>query len=152
MDSLDVLSEVIATASLRKEAQLCITNARVLDVYNKEWFEADVLISEGYFTGYAQPGEGRARLMVDARRCYLIPGLIDSHVHIESSHATPAEFSNLVVPCGTTTVIADPHEICNVCGLDGLSTCSMPQKTSLCRPFSWSLPVFLQPPSNTAEP
>ncbi|MCK9602012.1 MAG: amidohydrolase family protein, partial [Sphaerochaeta sp.] len=121
MDSLDVLSEVIATASLRKEAQLCITNARVLDVYNKEWFEADVLISEGYFTGYAQPGEGRARLMVDARRCYLIPGLIDSHVHIESSHATPAEFSNLVVPCGTTTVIADPHEICNVCGLDGLS-------------------------------
>lgn len=121
MDSLDTLKEVIATASLRKEAQLCITNARVLDVYNKEWFEADVLIQNGYFTGFAETGHGIAETIVDAARRYLIPGLIDSHVHIESSHATPAQFSNLVVPCGTTTVVADPHEICNVCGLDGLS-------------------------------
>ncbi len=121
MDSLSTLKEVIASAALRKEAQLCITNAQVLDVYNKEWFEADVLISDGYFTGYAEPGAGRAQKIVDAKRRYLIPGFIDSHVHIESSHATPAQFSNLVVPCGTTTVVADPHEICNVCGVDGLS-------------------------------
>lgn len=47
MDSLDMLKEVIAAASLRKEAQLCITNAHVLDVYNKEWFEADVLVKIG---------------------------------------------------------------------------------------------------------
>ena len=121
MDSLDMLKEVIAAASLRKEAQLCITNAHVLDVYNKEWFEADVLVSEGRFTGYAKPGKGRAQTIVDAKGRYMVPGFIDSHVHIESSHATPQQFSNLVVPCGTTTVIADPHEICNVCGLDGLS-------------------------------
>lgn len=121
MDSKNTLREVIEVASLRKEAQLCITNAQVLDVYNKEWFEADVLVHEGHFCGFAAPGQGKAATIVDAKQRYLVPGFIDSHVHIESSHATPAHYSNLVVPCGTTTVVADPHEICNVCGLDGLS-------------------------------
>ncbi len=100
---------------------MCITGAHILDVYNKEWFEADLLIRSGYIAGFAECGQGEADTTVDAEGRYLLPGFIDSHVHIESSHATPEEFSNLVVPCGTTTVIADPHEICNVCGLDGLS-------------------------------
>ncbi|MGH0053814.1 MAG: amidohydrolase family protein, partial [Sphaerochaetaceae bacterium] len=121
MVSKQVLREVIETASRRQKAQLCITNAHILDVYNKEWFEADLLIHEGYIAGFAACGEGEAQQTVDAGGRYLVPGFIDSHVHIESSHATPQEFSNLVVPCGTTTVIADPHEICNVCGLAGLS-------------------------------
>ena len=115
------LRALIDAASGRKKADLCITNAHVLDVYNKEWFESDILVSEGYICAYAQKGKGEASRVVDAGGRYLVPGLIDGHVHIESSHATAQEFSNLVVPCGTTTVIADPHEICNVCGLDGLS-------------------------------
>ncbi len=121
MVTKQVVQEVIETATRRQKAQLCITNAHILDVYSKEWFEADLLVRDGYIAGFAECGQGQAETMVDAGGRYLIPGLIDSHVHIESSHATPEEFSNLVVPCGTTTVIADPHEICNVCGLDGLS-------------------------------
>jgi adenine deaminase len=115
------MQEVIETAARRKKADLCITNAHILDVYNKEWFEADLLVQSGYIAGFAECGKGEAETVVDGGGRYLLPGFIDSHVHIESSHATPEEFSNLVVPCGTTTVIADPHEICNVCGLDGLS-------------------------------
>jgi adenine deaminase len=115
------MQEVIETAARRKKADLCITNAQILDVYNKEWFEADLLVQSGYIAGFAECGKGEAETVVDGGGRYLLPGFIDSHVHIESSHATPEEFSNLVVPCGTTTVIADPHEICNVCGLDGLS-------------------------------
>ena len=115
------LQEVIETAARRQKADLCITNTHILDVYNKEWFEADLLIQSGYIAGFAECGQGEAETVVDGGGRYLLPGFIDSHVHIESSHATPEEFSNLVVPCGTTTVVADPHEICNVCGLDGLS-------------------------------
>lgn len=116
-----IVQEVIETAARRQKAQLCITGAHILDVYNKEWFEADLLVQDGYIAGFAASGQGEAETMVDAGGRYLLPGFIDSHVHIESSHATPEEFSNIVVPCGTTTVVADPHEICNVCGLDGLS-------------------------------
>ncbi len=114
------LQNLIAASARRKSADLCITNAHILDVFNKEWFGADLLISEGHIAGFAPPGEGKAKKIVDGGGRFLIPGLIDSHVHIESSHTTPEEFSNLVVPHGTTTVIADPHEICNVAGLDGL--------------------------------
>ena len=114
------LRGLIDAASGRKRADLCITNAKVLDVYNKEWFESDVLVSDGFICGFSQKGTGKASSVVDGGGRYLVPGFIDGHVHIESSHATPEEFSNLVVPCGTTTVVADPHEICNVCGLDGL--------------------------------
>lgn len=114
------LQKLIAASARRESADLCITNAHILDVFNKEWFEADLLISEGHIAGFAPAGEGKAKKTVDGGGRFLIPGLIDSHVHIESSHTTPEEFSNLVVPHGTTTVIADPHEICNVAGLDGL--------------------------------
>lgn len=114
------LQDLIAVSARRAMADLCVTNAHILDVFNKEWFEADLLIAEGYIAGYAPSGEGTAKKIVDGGGRFLIPGLIDSHVHIESSHATPEEFSNLVVPHGTTTAIVDPHEICNVSGLDGL--------------------------------
>ncbi len=114
------MKHIIEVATGRQEADLCITGAHILDVYNKEWFSADLLIADGIICGYAKSGEGRAKEVVDAKGKYLLPGFIDAHVHIESSHSTPEEFSNLVVPCGTTTVVADPHEICNVTGLAGL--------------------------------
>jgi adenine deaminase len=120
MQDKNSLARKIGVAAGREIAEVCITGAHVLDVYNKEWFEADVLVSEGTFCGFRDTGKGKAKNIIDAEGRYLMPGFIDSHVHIESSHCTPCEFSNLVVPCGTTTVIADPHEICNVCGLAGL--------------------------------
>ena len=114
------IKHILEVASGRQEADLCITGSHILDVYNKEWFSSDLLIADGTICGYAKSGEGRGKEVVDAKGAYLLPGFIDAHVHIESSHSTPEEFSNLVVPCGTTTVIADPHELCNVTGLAGL--------------------------------
>lgn len=58
--------------------------------------------------------------VVDARGAYLLPGLIDAHIHIESSMVSPARFAGLVLPHGTTSVVADPHEIANVHGLEGI--------------------------------
>lgn len=114
------VESVIKVASSKEPADLCIANAKILDIYNREFFNGDLLIKDGYIAGWREPGKGKAQKYVDAEGRYLVPGFIDSHVHIESSYLSPTEFSNLVTICGTTTVIADPHEICNVCGLDGL--------------------------------
>ncbi|MBK5200155.1 MAG: adenine deaminase [Spirochaetaceae bacterium] len=113
----DKLNEI---SSKRTKADLCIRNAKVVDVFNREVFESDILISGKYFAGFAKKGEGLAKVIKDAKGSYVIPGFIDSHVHIESSHCSPSEFSNLLIPNGVTTVIADPHEICNCSGLSGL--------------------------------
>ena len=111
-------SVLIDTAMGRRDADLVIRNAEVVDVYSRTSFRTDVYIAEGLIVGFG--GERKAREEYDAGGRYLIPGFIDAHCHIESSHLSPAEFSDTVVPYGTTTVIADPHEICNVCGLDGM--------------------------------
>ena len=111
-------SILIETAMGRSDADLVIRNAEVVDVYSRSSFRADVYIKDGSIVGF--DGDRKAKAEHDAKGKFLIPGFIDAHCHIESSHLSPAEFSDTVVPCGTTTVIADPHEICNVCGLDGL--------------------------------
>lgn len=108
---------LIAVAAGREAADLVITGAKVVDVYNGRLIEGDVAIVDGHIAGI---GTYTGRQTYDAEGAYLMPGLIDGHVHIESSLVDPASFSRLVVPHGTTTVVADPHEICNVCGLDGL--------------------------------
>ena len=114
------LMELIDVAAKRKEADLCITRAKVVDVFNRKVFESDVLIKNKRIAGFAKCGDGKAKEVFDANYLYMIPGFIDSHVHIESSHCTPEVFSNLLVANGVTTVVADPHEICNCHGLDGL--------------------------------
>ena len=134
------LKRLIDVASGRVPADLLIANCRVIDVYNKTIFPSDVLIAGAYIAGFGAPGFPVARQTYDAKGAYLAPGLIDAHVHIESSHLSPAEFSRLVVPCGTTTVIADPHEICNVCGLDGFDYMLRASE-------GIALQVFLQVPS-----
>ncbi len=113
------LKHVIDVAMGREAADLCLKNCKVIDVFNKEVFESDILITEGVIAGYGKADFPKAAEEIDVKGAYIAPGFIDGHVHIESSHVSPAEFSRLVVPHGTTTVIADPHEICNVCGLDG---------------------------------
>lgn len=114
------LRHMIDVASGREPADLCVTNCKVVDVFNRRVFESDVYIADGYFTGFGGPDFSKALRTVDAQGLYMAPGFIDGHLHIESSHVSPAEYSRLVIPCGTTTVIADPHEIVNVCGVDGL--------------------------------
>ncbi len=118
MDSR-IAKTLINSSMGREKADLAIRNARVIDVYNQDIFEASVYVKDGYIIGF--DGDREALSEIDAEGRYLIPGFIDGHCHIESSHLSPSEFSDAVVPCGTTTVIADPHEICNVAGLDALS-------------------------------
>ena len=95
------LKQRIDVAAGRAPADLCIANCRVVDVCNKAVFSADVLISGDRIAGFGAPGYPEARETFDAKGAYLAPGLMDSHVHIESSHLSPAEFSRLVVPQGT---------------------------------------------------
>ena len=142
------LKHRIAVAAGRAPADLRIANSRVIDVYNRTAFPADVLIAGAYIAGFGAPGFPAARQTFDAKGAYLAPGLIDAHVHIESSHLSPAEFSRLVVPCGTTTVIADPHEICNVCGLDGFDYMLSASEDTPCRCFCRCRPACPARPSS----
>ncbi|MBQ9064425.1 MAG: adenine deaminase [Blautia sp.] len=134
------LKRLIDVASGRVPADLHIKNCRVVDVFNKEVFESDVYIAESCFAGFGDESFPEAHVTVDAGGRYMVPGFIDGHVHIESSHVTPPEFARLVVPHGTTTAVADPHEIVNVCGLDGFDY-MLESSEGL------ALTVFLQVPS-----
>ena len=112
------VTDIIDSSMGRKPCDLVIRNAKVVDVFNCNVFSSDVYITDGYIAGFT--GERSAKHEIDANGKYLVPGLIDGHCHIESSHLSPSEFSDAVVPCGTTSVIADPHEICNVGGTDAM--------------------------------
>jgi len=99
-------------------ADLRIDNAHVLDVYSGEIADMPVCVREGRILGFARL---EADETVDAGGAFLLPGFIDAHVHLESSMLCPARFAQAVLPRGTVTVIADPHEIANVKGTDGLA-------------------------------
>lgn len=114
----DELNDLIDMAAGRKPADLLITNCKVVDVYNQQIVEASLAIGHGKIVGYGH--DYQAKETLDAQGGYVMPGLIDGHVHIESSSLTPPQFARCVLPFGTTTVIADPHEIANVCGLNGI--------------------------------
>lgn len=117
MATRDVLAARIDMAMGRRPVDLLITNARVVDVFNQTVFETSVGIGDGLFVGF---GEFEAEEIVDAQGRYLMPGFTDGHVHIESSMVSPRQFVRTILPRGTTTVIADPHEIANVLGVGGI--------------------------------
>ncbi len=110
--------EVIDASMGRIKADVVFRNAMVVDVFNCRSFKSDVYVKDGRFVGF--DGEREAEKEVDAKGRYMVPGFIDSHCHIESSHLSPSEFSDAVLPSGTTSVVADPHEICNVAGLKAM--------------------------------
>ncbi len=113
----DIRKRIVDMAAGREPADLLITNAKILDVFTHEIVESSLAVGAGLIVGM---GDYEARDILDAKGACLVPGLIDSHVHIESSLVSPREFARAVVPHGVTTVIADPHEIANVCGLAGI--------------------------------
>ena len=87
-------------------------------MFNGEIESADIAIIGGKIAGI---GRGyQAREIVDIKGSFVAPGLIDAHVHIESSLCTPGQFASAVVPHGVTTVVTDPHEIANVAGAEGV--------------------------------
>jgi adenine deaminase len=99
-------------------ADLLLRNGRVVNVYTGEIIEAHVAIAGNTIVGVGSEYEARQEIELGGR--YICPGLIDAHVHVESSMVTPFQFARAVVPRGTTTAITDPHEIANVAGEAGI--------------------------------
>ncbi len=112
-----VLKKGIDVAAGRIPADVVIQNCRIADVYSGCFIEGSIAISDGLIAGI---GAYEGRVVIDAKGQYALPGFIDSHIHIESAYVSPEELGRMLVPCGGTTIIADPHEIVNVCGLAGL--------------------------------
>lgn len=112
------LKKLIDIAAGRLPADTVIKNCKVIDVYNGEIIEGDIALCDGLIAGI---GEYKGNTIIDAKGLYAAPGFIDSHIHIESAYVCPEEMGRLLVPHGATTIIADPHEIVNVCGLKGMN-------------------------------
>lgn len=111
------LKKLIDVASGKVPADIVIKNCKVVDVYNGIITDGDIAISDNLIAGV---GSYEGKEVIDAKGKYAAPGFIDSHIHIESSYVSPEELGRLIVPHGTTTIIADPHEIANVCGFIGI--------------------------------
>ncbi len=109
-------SELIR-AAYEGKSTLVIKNANVINVFTNEVVHVDVAVYEDVIIGV---GEYNGENEIDAHGAYLAPGFIDAHVHIESSMVIPPSFMKVIMPHGTTTVIADPHEIANVAGVAGI--------------------------------
>ena len=116
--SKDLLTTIIKSALGQQKAELVIKNGHFLDVFNGRFIQGDVAISHGIIVGINESYEGETE--IDAQNAYIVPGFIDAHVHIESSLMTPTNFQNIILPCGTTTTIWDPHEITNVKGTEAI--------------------------------
>lgn len=110
--------DLISVARGDDPADLVLRNARIINVFSGEIESADVAIAGGRIAGLGNGYTGRQEH--DLAGMYVAPGLIDAHVHIESSLCLPAQFASAIVPRGVTTVIADPHEIANVAGAAGV--------------------------------
>lgn len=115
--SVEMKKVRIDSALGRRRADLVIKNARIVNVFTKEIIPGDIAIAGDLIVGI---GEYSGANEIDAGGRYVCPGFIDSHVHIESAMVTPREFAKAILPHGTTTIIADPHEIANVCGINGV--------------------------------
>ncbi len=112
------LKELIDVAAGRRKADLILRNGRIVDVFSGEIITDDVVI---HGDRIAAIGSGyEAEEVVDVSGKFVMPGFIEGHIHIESSMLSPRRFAEAVSRLGTTTVIADPHEIANVLGLEGI--------------------------------
>lgn len=111
--------KILIQASTQEEpSDLVLHNAKILDVFSGEVIETSLAIKNGFIVGYGDDYTGKVE--IDLKGAFVVPSLIDAHIHIESTLATPKEFVRAALPHGITTVIADPHEIANVLGLDGI--------------------------------
>jgi len=111
------LRKMMDVASGRRKASLVLKGGTVVNVFTEKTEVADIAIEDGYIAGI---GDYEGEHNVDLSGRYICPGFIDGHIHIESAMVSPPEFEKAVLPHGTTAVIADPHEIGNVAGCQGI--------------------------------
>src|SRR6478752_111522 len=111
------LTRRLAVARGDEPADVVVRGGRVLSVFTREWLETDVAIADGWIAGL---GDYEGDEVVDASGKWVVPGFVDAHMHIESSKMLADEFARLVLPFGTTAIVADPHEVANVLGTDGV--------------------------------
>lgn len=130
MDIVSLMRVLIDTAEGRVPADTVFVNAQIVDVYRLRVLRGQVAVKCGCIAGVLFEGRDcedasipawEAEHVVDCGKRYLAPGFIDGHLHIESSNIRPSEYARMALTRGTTTAIADSHEIANVCGLDGLA-------------------------------
>ena len=113
----DRLRRLILTAAGEASADLVLKNACYVNVFSQELCRQDIAIQDGFIVGL---GKFQGKEELDLTGKVVCPGFIDAHIHLESSLLTPWEFARSVLPHGTAAVIADPHEIANVMGLEGI--------------------------------
>ena len=140
----DAAPHLVAVAAGRAAADRVIAGGRVVNVHTREVLDGwQIAIARGRFA-YVGPDArhcvGPETVVTDAGGRFVIPGLCDGHMHIESGMLTPAEFAAAVIPHGTTTMFADPHEIANVLGLEGVR---LMHDEALLQPVN----IFMQMPS-----
>ncbi|MCC6905023.1 MAG: adenine deaminase [Anaerolineae bacterium] len=114
---------LIGPALGRAPVDTLITNVRLANVFTGEIYPADIAIYNGMIVAVEKPGTQparEAREVIDGRGMIATPGLIDAHLHIESTLVTMAQFARAVLPLGTTTIAEDPHEVANVSGIEGI--------------------------------
>lgn len=111
-----MLKNLIDAAICRNQCDIVLKNASYVDVFSGDIKKGDIGIVGDRIIGV---GDYSGKEEIDVTGLTVLPGYIDAHVHIESSQLSPEEFASLIVPRGTTTIIADPHEITNVCGMAG---------------------------------
>ena len=116
-------SRLLAAANRQVPCDLTIGNAVIFDVFTGALTPGSVDIAEGVIVSVLE-GEtedtGRAGTYYDARGAILLPGFIDTHIHVESTMMIPEHFARVALPCGTTTVVTDPHETANAAGVEGV--------------------------------
>lgn len=117
METHDIISHALG----EKPADLLLKNARVVNVLSGEIHASDVAVAGGLVVGLGAPGQYRGAEEVDLGGAFLLPGLIEGHIHLESAMVRPVELARAVLPLGCTTVVYDPHEVANVLGLEGIT-------------------------------
>lgn len=106
-----------------EKVDLLIQNVSIFNSYRKKFFYGNVAILDGrfYYIDREDEVQFEAEQVIDGQNAYMIPGLIDIHMHIESSMMTPVPFCERMASCGVTTLVAEPHEIANVEGMEGIA-------------------------------
>ena len=111
------MKQLIDCAMKREQCDLVIKGARILNVFTGDVEEAEIAVKGGAIAALGKGYEGKK--VYDGSGLIVLPGLMDAHIHVESSLLSPEAFARLAVAHGTTGIVADPHELVNVCGIAG---------------------------------